>query len=126
MVTKDAENSTTDDDKRTLDAVLYPHMVEEKLVAEEYDTEANSWRKHVKKRGSTVLDEKQIIGATCQYLVSQATALHEKKFDLIIIDEAAQAAEPDVVMPLTLQSGHVQVIQIGDHKQLPATVKRRP
>ena len=96
------------------------------MVAENYDPKALAFKKHVRKRGCIVLDNKQIIGATCQYSVSQATALHEKKFDLIIIDEAAQAAEPDVVMPLTLQSGHVQDTQIGDHKQLPATVKRRP
>ena len=45
-------------------------------------------------------ENKQIIGATCQYSVSNSTALHEKRFDLVLIDEAAQAAEPDVVLPL--------------------------
>ena len=74
---------------------------------------------------SEVLDEKAILAATCQYCVSHCTALHEKRFDLILIEDAAQATEPDAVMPLSLQSNHVSVIQIGDHKQLPASVKHR-
>ena len=72
------------------------------------------------------MEQKVVIGATCQYSVSSATSVAAMKFDSILIDEAAQAVEPDVIMPMTLQSEDVQVILIGDHKQLPATVKQRP
>ena len=72
------------------------------------------------------MEQKVVRGATCQYSVSSATSVAAMKFDYILIDEAAQAVEPDIVMPLTLQSNDVQVVLIGDHKQLPATVKHRP
>jgi len=37
-------------------------------------------------------------------------------FDSIVIDEAAQASEPDIVLPAT--SANCRVIVVGDHKQL--------
>ena len=37
-------------------------------------------------------------------------------FDSIVIDEAAQASEPDIVLPAT--SASCRVIVVGDHKQL--------
>jgi superfamily I DNA and/or RNA helicase len=37
-------------------------------------------------------------------------------FDSIVIDEAAQASEPDIVVPAT--SASCRVIVVGDHKQL--------
>ena len=37
-------------------------------------------------------------------------------FDSIVIDEAAQASEPDIVLAAT--SASCRVIVVGDHKQL--------
>ena len=42
--------------------------------------------------------------------------LRPVSFDSIVIDEAAQASEPDVVLPAT--SAWCRVIVVGDHKQL--------
>eukprot|EP00931_Biecheleriopsis_adriatica_P056233 TRINITY_DN33314_c0_g1_i1.p1 TRINITY_DN33314_c0_g1~~TRINITY_DN33314_c0_g1_i1.p1 ORF type:complete len:2803 (+),score=449.95 TRINITY_DN33314_c0_g1_i1:36-8444(+) len=45
------------------------------------------------------------------------------KFGTVVIDEAAQASEPDVVMPTMLAAGRVVVV--GDHKQLGPVVTER-
>ena len=58
-----------------------------------------------------------------RFSASKVTAVHKVLFYLIIIDEATQATEPDVVVPLTLYSPDVHAVQIGNHKQLPATAK---
>ena len=42
--------------------------------------------------------------------------LRPVSFDSIVIDEAAQASEPDIVLPAT--SASCRVIVVGDHKQL--------
>ena len=42
--------------------------------------------------------------------------LRPVSFDSIVIDEAAQASEPDVVLAAT--SASCRVIVVGDHKQL--------
>lgn len=42
------------------------------------------------------------------------------KISLLIIDEAAQATETSIIIPL--QTGATKVVLIGDPKQLPATV----
>ena len=44
--------------------------------------------------------------------------LRPVSFDSIVIDEAAQASEPDIVLPAT--SASCRVIVVGDHKQLGA------
>ena len=51
-----------------------------------------------------------------------AKALRELSRDVLILDEAAQASEPDALQPLSLLERNGQVVQIGDHMQLPATV----
>ena len=45
-------------------------------------------------------------------------------FDMVIIDEAAFSLEPSLLVPLARAGGNVKhVVLIGDHKQLPPTVK---
>ena len=46
----------------------------------------------------------------------------DQLFSLILVDESAQATEPDIVQVLTLARSLTMLCQIGDHKQLPATV----
>ncbi|SJZ34434.1 IGHMBP2 family helicase [Selenihalanaerobacter shriftii] len=48
-----------------------------------------------------------------------AEVLDEFKFDLLVVDEATQATEPAVLIPLTKAK---RVILAGDHKQLPPTI----
>ena len=49
--------------------------------------------------------------------------MFELSYQTVIIDEAGQVLEPDVIMPLSLHGDNVRLVLIGDHKQLPATVK---
>ena len=49
--------------------------------------------------------------------------MSELSFQTVIIDEAGQVLEPDVIMPLSMHADNVRLVLIGDHKQLPATVK---
>ncbi|KIW13912.1 hypothetical protein PV08_06693 [Exophiala spinifera] len=50
--------------------------------------------------------------------------VRNQNFDVVIIDEASQALEPQCWIPLVLGSGEVKkLILAGDHLQLPPTVK---
>jgi len=58
-----------------------------------------------------------VVCATLTGVDSQV--LGERTFDLVVIDEAAQAIEPACWIPL-LRAG--RVVLAGDHCQLPATI----
>ncbi|KIX05395.1 uncharacterized protein Z518_06267 [Rhinocladiella mackenziei CBS 650.93] len=50
--------------------------------------------------------------------------VRNEKFDVVVIDEASQALEPQCWIPLVLCGGNVQkLVLAGDHLQLPPTVK---
>lgn len=49
--------------------------------------------------------------------------LRNVSFDLVIVDEAAQCIEPELLIPT--QHKCRRLIMFGDHKQLPATVLSR-
>ena len=49
--------------------------------------------------------------------------LENRKFPIVLIDEATQASEPSSLVPIV--KGARQVILVGDHKQLPPTVISR-
>ena len=49
--------------------------------------------------------------------------LSNRKFPIILIDEATQATEPSSLVPIV--KGARQLILVGDHKQLPPTVTSR-
>lgn len=71
-----------------------------------------------------VLRDSRIVVSTCTtaYLHNALVkgnpphVLRPVSFDSIVIDEAAQASEPDIVLPAT--SASCRVIVVGDHKQL--------
>ena len=46
-----------------------------------------------------------------------------RKFSIVLIDEATQATEPSALVPIV--KGARQLILVGDHKQLPPTVTSR-
>ncbi|XVE67327.1 hypothetical protein DITRI_Ditri08aG0151700 [Diplodiscus trichospermus] len=69
---------------------------------------------------AAVLDEAVIVFSTLSFSGSTVLAKQSSGFDVVIIDEAAQAVEPATLVPLS--SGCKQVFLIGDPVQLPATV----
>lgn len=66
-----------------------------------------------------ILQEAEVVATTCTGSVDRHIARMEYK--LVLIDEAAQATEPAILIPL-LRGGVQQVVMVGDPNQLPATV----
>ena len=77
----------------------------------------------------STLSEAQIIVATTSTMNSRSALFNIKHFDLVIIDEASQILEPNIVGILTarLEEGRAidRFILVGDHKQLPAVVQQQ-
>ncbi|PIA47781.1 hypothetical protein AQUCO_01400405v1 [Aquilegia coerulea] len=106
----------------SVQAVALDYLVEQKLSA------MGNTTADAKKRGATgdrdsirasVLDEAAIVFSTLGFSGSLFSKLNQM-FDVVIIDEAAQAVEPATLVPLG--NGCKQVFLVGDPVQLPATV----
>ncbi|KAG2262620.1 hypothetical protein Bca52824_069699 [Brassica carinata] len=69
---------------------------------------------------TSILDEAAIVFATLSFSGSPLLAKSNRGFDVVIMDEAAQAVEPATLIPLATRCK--QVFLVGDPKQLPATV----
>jgi senataxin len=67
-----------------------------------------------------ILDEASVVCSTLSFSGSGMFARMTKKFDVVVVDEAAQAVEPSTLVPLCY--GAKQAFLVGDPKQLPATV----
>ena len=72
---------------------------------------------------SQILDNAQIVCATLSGAGASLLQSSTRTFDAVIIDEAAQALEPSVLIPLQLNIN--RCILVGDPQQLPATVTSR-
>ncbi|MFB6226123.1 MAG: IGHMBP2 family helicase [Candidatus Paceibacteria bacterium] len=48
--------------------------------------------------------------------------IQDQNFDIVVIDEATQASEPSCLIPIVLGR---KTILVGDHKQLPPTIKSK-
>ncbi|WIA30316.1 hypothetical protein OEZ86_000404 [Tetradesmus obliquus] len=68
----------------------------------------------------SILQDAVIVASTLSFAGSAVFHRLAKHFDVVIIDEAAQAVEPSVMVPLVM--GCKQVYLVGDPVQLPATV----
>ena len=66
---------------------------------------------------SRVLEDAQVVLATCAGAASQLLA--RERFDLVVIDEAAQCLEPLAYVPMQKAP---RLVMAGDHQQLPPTV----
>ena len=77
----------------------------------------------------STLAEAQIIVATTSTMNSRSALFNIKHFDLVIIDEASQILEPNIVGILTARQEEGRTIDrfilVGDHKQLPAVVQQQ-
>lgn len=77
----------------------------------------------------STLSEAQIIVATTSTMNSRSALFNIKHFDLVIIDEASQILEPNIVGILTVRQEEGRAIDrfilVGDHKQLPAVVQQQ-
>lgn len=77
----------------------------------------------------STLSEAQIIVATTSSMNSRSALFNIKHFDLVIIDEASQILEPNIVGILTARQEEGRAIDrfilVGDHKQLPAVVQQQ-
>jgi regulator of nonsense transcripts 1 len=72
-----------------------------------------------KKKVDQILKNARVVFSTCSS--TMLAYLSQVKFKYLLVDEAAQALEPSLMMPL---SHECEVIcLIGDHKQLPPLVK---
>ncbi|KAL6876336.1 hypothetical protein ACP4OV_012908 [Aristida adscensionis] len=69
---------------------------------------------------ASILDEAAIVFSTLSFSGSSIFSRMARAFDVVIIDEAAQAVEPATLVPLI--HGCKQVFLVGDPVQLPATV----
>jgi superfamily I DNA and/or RNA helicase len=70
---------------------------------------------------AAVLNEAQVIVCTCSGAAGRDLA--ERKFRVVIVDEATQATEPSTLVPL--MKGVECFVLAGDPMQLPPTVKTR-
>ncbi|KAL1366258.1 hypothetical protein HN51_014103 [Arachis hypogaea] len=69
---------------------------------------------------AALLDEATIVFSTLSFSGSHIFSKLNRSFDVVIIDEAAQAVEPATLVPLANQCK--KVFLVGDPAQLPATV----
>ncbi|KAN0003234.1 hypothetical protein ACTFIZ_009409 [Dictyostelium cf. discoideum] len=67
-----------------------------------------------------VLDEADIVATTLSFSGASLLTKMAGGFDIVIIDEAAQAVETSTLIPI--QHGCKKVVLVGDPKQLPATI----
>ncbi|KAK4777605.1 hypothetical protein SAY87_017792 [Trapa incisa] len=97
----------------SIQAVSMDHLVEQKMNQVAAGTDSDSIR-------AAILHEAVIVFSTLSFSGSAIFSKLNYKFDVVIIDEAAQAVEPATLVPLS--NGCKQVFLVGDPVQLPATV----
>jgi len=129
----------------TLDAILKNHPAQEEIefIRKENESvkrglsglrgkdkglahkEVNNNYKEIRRLERTmidgVLDGAEVICTTT--IGSGHKLLGNRRFPVILMDEATQASEPSALVPIT--RGCRQLILVGDHKQLPPTVISR-
>ena len=100
---------------------LCPERLMEKSLVGRCKEDGNAW----KKRRNEALREQlntnaAIVCSTCGYANSDPV-MSLKEYAFVLVDEAAQTAEPEVLVPISrLQVKTGRLSLIGDHKQLPA------
>ncbi|XP_035540591.1 probable helicase MAGATAMA 3 isoform X4 [Juglans regia] len=102
-------------------AVSMDYLVKQKQESMNADKEKHGVPGRDKDRiRAAILDEAVIVFSTLSFSGSTLFSKWNRGFDVVIIDEAAQAVEPATLIPLA--NGCKQVFLVGDPVQLPATV----
>nr|XP_043622899.1 probable helicase MAGATAMA 3 [Erigeron canadensis] len=108
----------------SVQAVSMDYLVEQKLSGMDFQTadkqkQGGGARNRDTIRAS-IMDESAIVFSTLSFSGTSLFTKLNRTFDIVVIDEAAQAVEPATLVPLA--SGCKQVFLVGDPVQLPATV----
>ncbi|XP_010267333.1 PREDICTED: probable helicase MAGATAMA 3 isoform X2 [Nelumbo nucifera] len=108
----------------SVQAVSMDYLVQQKLSGMDHsiaDTRKPGARpQDLDNARASVLNEAAIVFSTLSFSGSHLFSKLNHVFDVVIIDEAAQAVEPATLVPLA--NGCKQVFLVGDPVQLPATV----
>ena len=104
----------------SIKAHCLPEAARRELQADGYGP-SNKFNSHVNKRCVEIMkrSHKPIVCTTS--MSTRQPHLSTMRYDNVLVDEAAQATEPDVMQAVVACAG--SLVLIGDHKQLPATVK---
>ncbi|KAL4363787.1 hypothetical protein GQ457_04G001110 [Hibiscus cannabinus] len=106
----------------SVEAVSLDYLVNQKrdMAGDNKQKQSSTGRGDLDSIRTAVLNEAVIVFSTLSFSGSALLSKRNSGFDVVIIDEAAQAVEPATLLPLS--SGCKQVFLIGDPVQLPATV----
>eukprot|EP00768_Dysnectes_brevis_P005704 gnl/Dysnectes_brevis/4232_a5601_342.p1 GENE.gnl/Dysnectes_brevis/4232_a5601_342~~gnl/Dysnectes_brevis/4232_a5601_342.p1 ORF type:complete len:881 (+),score=408.29 gnl/Dysnectes_brevis/4232_a5601_342:57-2699(+) len=87
-------------------------------------TEKEHWRLNVirSRLERSILKKAQVVVSTCISAGDQR--LDSLRFSSVLVDEATQSAEPEVLIPLTLGAEHI--VLVGDHMQLGPVIMCKP
>ncbi|CAF1790512.1 unnamed protein product [Brassica napus] len=103
-------------------SVSLDHLVAQKLGSAIDKPKQGTTGTDVDSIRTSILDEAAIVFATLSFSGSPLLAKSNRGFDVVIIDEAAQAVEPATLIPLATRCKQVFLVNIYEPKQLPATV----
>ena len=78
------------------------------------ESEMHRYKREIRKIESDLIKRADVICCTCS--TSFDARLKRTMFDYLLVDEATQATEPEILLPIL--KGPKQVILIGDHMQL--------
>jgi len=70
---------------------------------------------------TALLQQTNIIGATCIHIASSQYSRVDFKFDYVVMDESSKASPAETLVPINMGRN---IILIGDHKQLPPVITR--
>ncbi|KAL9266007.1 putative helicase MAGATAMA 3 [Drosera capensis] len=112
----------------SVQTVSIDHLVERKRGGME-EQKQGAYTKNTDSIRTSILEESVIVFSTLSF-TGTISAKMKHGFDVVIIDEAAQAVEPSILVPLmngckqVLMGGITLVLfwKVGDPSQLPATV----
>jgi hypothetical protein len=123
IVSVKARDKMLPEDVDMLSPCLFPDVARAQAIAKKYTPTANAFPKHVSKFLREAYAQARVFVATCNFIGSGGTVLREINYSRVVIDEAAQLCEPDAVKPLCFTTPFSSMCLIGDHRQLPPTVR---